>query len=43
MASGKLYLIVGSSIRPEDFPGDPVAKTPHFQYRGPGFELWSGN
>ena len=26
-----------------DFPGGPVAKTPHSQYRGPRFNPWSGN
>ena len=26
-----------------DFPGGPVAKTPHFQCRGLGFNSWSGN
>ena len=26
-----------------DFPGGPLAKTPHSQCRGPGFDLWSGN
>ena len=26
-----------------DFPGGPVAKTPHYQCRGPGFHPWSGN
>ena len=26
-----------------DFPGGPVAKTPHSQYRGPGFDPWSRN
>ena len=26
-----------------DFPGGPVAKTPCSQYRGPGFNPWSGN
>ena len=25
-----------------DFPGGPVAKTPHSQCRGPGFDPWSG-
>ena len=27
----------------KDFPGGPVAKTPHFQCRRPGFTPWSGN
>ena len=26
-----------------DFPGGPVAKTPHSQCRGPKFVPWSGN
>ena len=26
-----------------DFLGGPLAKTPHFQCRGPGFDPWSGN
>ena len=26
-----------------DFPGGPVAKTPHSQFRGPRFNPWSGN
>ena len=26
-----------------DFPGDPVAKTPCSECRGPGFDPWSGN
>ena len=26
-----------------DFPGGPVAKTPHAQCRGPRFHPWSGN
>ena len=25
------------------FPSGPVAKTPHSQCRGPGFDPWSGN
>ena len=28
---------------PRDFPGGPVAQTPHSQSQGPGFNLWSGN
>ena len=27
----------------QDFPGSPVAETPHTQCRGPGFHSWSGN
>ena len=30
-------------IPPTDFPGYPVVKTPSPQYRGPGFDPWSGN
>ena len=26
-----------------DFPGSPGVKTPHFDCRGRGFNLWSGN
>ena len=26
-----------------DFTGDPVARIPHSQYRGPGSDPWSGN
>ena len=26
-----------------EFPGGPVVKTPHSQFRGPGFNPWSGN
>ena len=26
-----------------DFPGGSMAKTPHSQCRGPGFDPWSGN
>ena len=35
----------GSPCREEstDFPGRPVAKTPRFPYRGPGFDPWPGN
>ena len=28
---------------PGDFLGGPVAKTLYSQYRGPGFNPWSGN
>ena len=27
----------------QDFRGEPVVKTPHFQFRGCGFDPWSGN
>jgi len=30
-------------IEDGDFPGGPVAKAPFSQYRGPGFDPWSGN
>ena len=30
-------------LRTWDFPGGPMAKTPHSQCRGPGFDPWSGN
>ena len=30
-------------INCREFPGGPVAKTPHSQCRGPGFAPWSGN
>ena len=26
-----------------DFPGGPMVKTPCTQFRGPGFDPWSGN
>jgi len=28
---------------PKDFPGGPMAKTPHSQYRGPRCDPWLGN
>ena len=28
---------------PRDLPGGPVAETPCSQFRGPGFDPWSGN
>ena len=30
-------------IKTRDFPGGTVDRTPRSQYRGPGFDLWSGN
>ena len=39
-SNNKGYFII---IRVRDFPGGPVAKTVHFQCRGPGFDPWSGN
>ena len=27
----------------KDFPGSPVAKTLHYQCKGPRFDLWLGN
>ena len=29
-------------MRMRDFPGGPVAKTPHSQYKGPWFNPWLG-
>ena len=31
------------SLWSKDFPGGPMANTPHFQCMGPGFDPWSGN
>ena len=30
-------------VHNEDFPGGPVAKALFSQYRGPGFDVWSGS
>ena len=30
-------------INNREFPGGVVVKTPYFQFRGPGFDPWSGN
>ena len=41
-----LFLLLVTGLFPmslsPDFPGDPVVKTPHFQWKGHGFNLWSG-
>ena len=37
------FICVISKTIQMDFPGDPVAKTPCYQYMGPGFDPWSGN
>ena len=36
-------LAVKKWINKREFPGGPVARTPHFHCRGPGFDPWSGN
>ena len=42
---GKLEMTTSVSQKgnSRDFPGGPVAKTPHSQCSGPGFNPWSGN
>ena len=35
--------VFARSANYRDFPGDPVARTPSSQCRGPGFNPWSGN
>ena len=30
-------------LKPREFPGGPVAKTPCSRCRGPGFDPWLGN
>ena len=35
--------IVTVKTTSRDFPGGPVAKTTHFQCRGPRFNSWAGN
>ena len=34
--------VLGLNANLRDFPDGPVAKTPHFQCRGPGFCFWLG-
>ena len=34
---------ISSKIRNKDFPGGSVVKTPCFQCKGHGFDLWSGH
>ena len=36
-------MITGKNKDIRDFPGGVVARNPHSQYRGPGFDLWSRN
>ena len=36
-------ILVFKEILLGDFPGGPVAKTPHSQRGEPGFDSWSGN
>ena len=38
-----LNLLFHKNNQPRDFPGGPVAKTPHSQCSGSGFNPWSGN
>ena len=40
---GIRFLIRKAHLKERDFPGNPVAKTPCSQSRGPEFNLWSGN
>ena len=37
------YNVIDSELTNRDFPGNPVAKTPRSQCRGPRFNRWSGN
>ena len=39
----KLGVVLQKSKSYRNFPGGPVAETPHSQCRGPGLDLWSGN
>ena len=39
----QIYAMQKCFNRFKDFPGGPVAKTPQSQFRGPGFDPWSGN
>ena len=41
LKSWKVIILGGIGSR--DFPGDPVDKMPRSQWRGPGFDPWSGN
>ena len=36
-------VIVSKKGKRRNFPRGPVAKTPHSQCRGPGFNPWPGN
>ena len=45
-SSGKMESWIEPPVKEQkswDFPGGPVVKTLHFQRRGHGFDLWSGN
>ena len=42
-SAGFLEKILHNNVQTEDFPGGPVAKTPCYQCRGPGFDPWLGN
>ena len=39
----KLSIMQPVKLKDRDFPGGPVAKTPHFQCTGCGFDPWWGN
>ena len=39
----RLSIMQPIKLKDRDFPGGPVAKTPHFQCTGCGFDPWSGN
>ena len=41
--SERITRLNSSKSQQRDFPGGPVAKTPHSQYRDPGFNPWPGN
>ena len=38
-----IFFFILTRMLSSDFPGGPVAKTPHSQFRGPRFNPWSGN
>ena len=42
-SEGALMVLLSFKVDLWDFPGGPVAKTLPSQYRGPGFNPWSGN
>ena len=41
--SRKVRMMVIRNVYSKDFPAGPVAKSPCSQYRGLGFDPWSGN
>ena len=41
-AKTTVYLFIKTMVS-KDFPGGPVAKTPHSQCRGSRFHPWAGN